>query len=121
MAFLRGDIYIWDDVSGFHFWNKEGYDSWDIAGWSTDETGEHRALGFEKASGVSVPAEIIDAFVMMRLAEIICEGKVEETIDTATSEFGGNFGAKVLADNASTIKQALAALKLDAATHTPRR
>jgi hypothetical protein len=121
MAYLRGDIYIWDDVSGVHFWNKSGYDSWDLAAWATDETGENRRSGFEEASGVSVPMDVMDAFVMMRLAQIICEGHVEEAIDSATSKFGGNAGAKVLTKNAGAIKKALAGIKLSEPDHTPKR
>ena len=114
MAYLRGDCYIWNDKSGFHFWAKDGYDAWDDSGWAcSEEKDGERHDGYEKASGVSVHEEVIDAFVMMRLAQIIYEGKVEEAIDRASNELGGNVGSMMLKKNAAKLKQVLGAIKLN--------
>jgi hypothetical protein len=55
----------------------------------------------------------MDAFVMMRLAQMIDEGLVGEAIDRAVGECGGNFGSTMLAKNAKKLKTALAQIKLD--------
>ncbi|HEX8464567.1 MAG TPA: hypothetical protein VF627_08105 [Abditibacterium sp.] len=118
MAFLRGECYIWTDESGFHFWAKDGYDGWDLSSWACYDDGSedgHRIEGFENASGVSIREEVMDAFVMMRVAQLIYEGKVEEVIDRAANdlEFGGNTGGKMLQRNAAKLKDALSRIKLD--------
>ncbi len=113
MAYLRGECYIWNDESGFHFWAKDGYDSWDIAAWATDETGENRAEGYENASGVSIHEDVMDAFVMMRLAQLIDAGKIEDVIDRASHELGGNVGSQMLKRNATKLKAVLSQIKLD--------
>ena len=78
MAYMRGDYYLWDDESGLHIWAHDGYDSWDKAGWhlrESDDDGEqypveptHLKDGINNASGVSIHQEIMDEYVMMRLA-----------------------------------------------------
>lgn len=113
MAYLRGECYIWNDESGFHFWAKDGYDGWDEADWATDATGEKRAEGYENASGVSIHEETMDAFVMMRLAQLIYEGKVQTAIDRASNELGGNIGSMMLKRNASKLKEVLSAIQLE--------
>ena len=115
MAYLRGETYIWRDESGFHFWAKDGYDNWDVTGWADNETGEKRAEGYENASGVSIREEIVDGFVMMRLAQLICEGKVETVVDHVVNELGGNFGSMMLMRNAEKLKAALSKITLESA------
>ena len=112
MAYLRGDTYIWDDESGFHLWAKDGYDGWDTS-WAADETGERRAEGYEEASGVSIHEEVMDAFVMMRLAQLIEGGKVDEAIERGCNELGGNIGSRALQRNAEKIKAALSQIKVE--------
>ncbi len=56
----------------------------------------------------------MDEYVMMRLAELLLDGKVEETIQRCMGPEGngGNFGAMVLEKNAELLKQALSQIEL---------
>lgn len=118
MAYLRGETYIWRDEGGFHFWAKDGYDNWDTTGWADDETSEKRAEGYKNASGVSIHEEVMDGFVMMRLAQLIYEGKVESVTDYVVRELGGNGGSMMLLRNAEKLKAALGAITLEDAEPT---
>ncbi len=115
MSYLRGEDYIWDDSEGgFHFWCKNGYDGWDESGWACSEEKEgERHDGYERASGVRVRRDVIDAFVMMRLARLIYEGKIEEAVERASNELGGNVGGAMLRKNAARISEALSGIKLE--------
>jgi len=112
MAYMRGDYYLWNDGENLHIWVADGYDSWDEAIWAVDDDGK-RSADRLNASGVSIPEKVMDAFVMMRLAQMIDKGLVGEAIDRAVSEYGGNFGSTMLAKNAEKLKAALAQIKLD--------
>ena len=123
MAYMRGDYYLWTDISGLHIWAKDGYDNWDIAGWhEIDETPEgepiinpdHLVDGKNIASGVSIHQEIMDEYVMMRLAQMVYEGKVDAAIDRAVAQDGrgGNTGGMMLTANAEILKQALSGLTM---------
>ena len=123
MAYLRGDYYLWDDESGLHLWAKDGYDGWDKAGWhEIDETAdgepvirpEHIKDGKVTASGVSIHQDIMDEYVMMRLAEMVSEGKIDAAINRVLDPDGrgGNFGSMRLEANADLLKQALSGLTM---------
>lgn len=123
MAYMRGDYYLWDDESGLHIWAKDGYDGWDIAGWhEIDETAEgkpiitpeHLVNGENTASGVSIHQDIMDEYVMMRLAEMINESKIEDAINRVLDPDGrgGNGGSRLLTANAEMLKQALKGLQM---------
>ncbi|MGI4791934.1 MAG: hypothetical protein ACRYFS_24185 [Janthinobacterium lividum] len=123
MAYMRGDYYLWDDESGLHIWAKDGYDGWDIAGWhEMDETAEgepifnpdHFVDGENTASGVSIHQNIMDEYVMMRIAEMVKEGKVEDAVNRVLDPDGrgGNFGSRLPKANADTLKQALSGLTM---------
>lgn len=112
MSYMRGDYYLWSDGDNLHIWVAEGYDGWDEAVWALDDDGEISADRVN-ASGVSIPKKVMDAFVMMRLAQMIDEGLVSEAIERAAGEYGGNFGSTMLAKNAQKLKAALAKIKLD--------
>jgi len=123
MAYMRGDCYLWDDESGLHLWAKDGYDSWDKAGWhEIGETiagdpivrPEHVKDGEVTASGVSIHQDIMDEYVMMRVAEMIDEGKVDAVIDRILDPDGrgGNGGSRLLTANADTLKRALSGLTM---------
>ena len=59
---------------------------------------------------------------MMRLAQIIYEGKIDEAIDNALGQFGGNTGAQMLKKNAALLRETLMHLKLeDAAPYVWKR
>jgi hypothetical protein len=127
MAYLRGDYYIWGDSDDYlHLWAADGYDGWDEAGWATIDPYENpemldgeidgetvlpRAPDRLNASGVCLPLNVIDQFVMMRLAQLIKEDRVRETVERAISE-NGNYGGQVLETNAEIIINTLSSLKL---------
>ncbi len=108
MAYMRGDYYLWDDESGLHIWAKDGYDGWDETGWHLDVDDE------ATASGVSIHQDIMDEYVMMRVAEMIKEGKIEAAIERILDPDGrgGNGGSRLLTANADTLKQALSGLTM---------
>ena len=112
---MRGGYYLWSDGDNLHIWVADGYDSWDKAGWALDKDGK-RSADRLNASGVSIPAKVMDAFVMMRLAQMIEEGLVSEAIDRAVGEYGGNFGSAMLAKKHPKLKAALTQIKLDDGT-----
>jgi hypothetical protein len=112
MAYMRGNYYLWSDGDNLHIWVADGYDGWDEAIWAVDDNGE-RSANRVNASGVSIPEKVMDAFVMMRLTQMIDEGLVDEAIDRTAGEYGGNFGSTMLAKNAEKLKAALAKIKLD--------
>ena len=109
MAYLRGEIYIWNDESNIHFWNKNGYDDWDESGWASD--GETQNAGYENASGVCLTDTVVDALVMMHLAHLIAQNKVGEAIDRACGELSGN-ESEMLRQNAEKLKAVLGAITL---------
>lgn len=112
MSYMRGNYYLWNDGENFHIWVADGHDGWDEAGWALDKDGK-RSADRMNASGVSIPEKVMDAFVMMRLAQMLDEGLVGEAIDRAIGEHGGNFGSAMLAKNAEKLKAALAQIHLD--------
>lgn len=106
MAYMRGDYYLWDDESGLHIWALDGYDGWDESGWARDEDGR-RHPDCQNASGVSIPQSVADEYVVMRLAELVAEDRIFETIDRAVRDQQGNFGCKALQRMADRLKEAL--------------
>jgi hypothetical protein len=90
-----------------HIWAANGYDDWDVAGWACDEEGR-RHPGREEASGVGLPVHVMDEFVMMRLAEMIHEGLVDQAIDRAQKT-----GGRLLEKDAERLKAALHQVQLE--------
>ena len=94
MAYMRGDYYLWTDVSGLHLWAADGYDSWDESGWHRDDDGKdypindrHLENGQNTASGVSIHQEIMDEYVMMRLAELLESKQLDETLERTLAKW----------------------------------
>lgn len=110
MAYLRGDQYVWDDGERLHIWVADGYDGWDESGWAVDEDGQRRSDAMN-ASGVSIPMEIMDEYVVMRLAQLLREGKLHETIAPAIED--QNFGANALREDYREIEKALLGDRLE--------
>ena len=102
---------MWSDGERLHVWIADGYDGWDQAIWAMDEEGKRHDDRLN-ASGVSISEEVIDEFVVMRLAEMIDENLVREAIDRALAH-GGNFGAAVLVKNAGNLKAAIRQIRFD--------
>src|SRR5947209_18676241 len=124
MSYLKGDYYVWTSHHGavpdgerwVHIWAANGYDGWDISSWATEETDddeERRRHGYEEASGTSLPLRVMDEFVMMRLAEMLHEGLVDEAIDGAVRDQRGALGGRLLAKKAERLKTALRRIEID--------
>jgi hypothetical protein len=119
MAYMRGDYYIWTDSSDLHVWSSGGYDGWDRSNWHKQEGGEarssHKKSGQVVASGVCIPQEVADEYVMMRLAEMIKEGIVDDVIDRTIDVDGrsDNFGSRTLLQYADRLKEALQEVKAE--------
>ena len=115
MSYMRGDYYLWvDGNDNLHVWVKDGFDEWTQSGWAaSDEENEDGSFELrdemKKASGVSIPREVMDEYVVMRMAELIGEGKAVEVIDKVVSPHGngGNGGGVALTMNAEELKSAL--------------
>ena len=115
MAYMRGRYYLWSDTEDWlHIWVADGYDGWDESGWAHDKNGVKRE-GMAAASGVSLPEDVMDQYVLMRLAELIHSGKIEATLERFLAPEGqrGNFGAALLENNLLQLRQALLAIRLD--------
>jgi len=102
---MRGEYYLWRSDDHTHFWARDGYDGWDEAVWGETLTEENRP------SGVALPQSIADAYVMLRLAQLVREGRVATAAADALARCEGNFGAKDLADLGPAIVAALAPLR----------
>jgi hypothetical protein len=113
MSYMRGDHYLWrDDAGRLHVWVADGYDGWDEAIWAVDEEGK-RHDGHLNASGVSISEKVMDEFVVMRVAEMVREGSVDEAIDRAVTDYGGNFGCQALAQSAERLKAVLRQVRFE--------
>jgi len=124
MAYMRSrDYYVTRDGedADLHIWVKDGYDYWDQSMWATkrpehpemitldDEIIYEREEGFENASGVKIPMSVMDEYVAMRLAELIANNKIGDTIDRAAQ----NWKRHLLVENLAKLKSALCSIKLD--------
>lgn len=101
MSYMRGDYYIWHDGENLHLWVAEGKDGWDQSVWYQGVTCKDPREEEEhdldvKASGVMIPESVLDEFVVMRLAEMIQEGKAQEVVKRAVSRWNGNGGCLAL-------------------------
>jgi hypothetical protein len=103
MSYVRGDTYIWSDGERTHLWIADGYDHWDKAVWSEGQNTDtdHRP------SGVAVSENKLDEYVMMRLAELIEQRLVSDTIDRSLISGKGNGGCLALERHADRIKTSL--------------
>ena len=101
MAYMRGSTYLWHDGSQLHVWVADGYDEWDLSIWGdqTKDTG--------MASGVALPMTVMDEYVVMRFAQLLQEGRVEEAIARALANHDGNFGCAALKECAGTMQRTL--------------
>jgi hypothetical protein len=98
MAYMRGKYYIWSDgheeYCGVHFWSATGYDYWNEMGWHVVENDvvvpEHLdEKGEVTASGVYLENHIVDKFTIMRLVEMIHEGRLEGAVNDLLAEYAG--------------------------------
>ena len=106
MSYMRGDFYLWSDGERLHLWAAEGYDGWDDSIWFEGVRNDRETAG-KRAGGVALPMDVVDALVVMRLAEIIDEKRFADAIDRAVARYGGNGGCLSLAAKAPDLKAAL--------------
>ncbi len=106
MSYMRGDFYLWSDGEHLHLWAVDGYDGWDDSIW-VEGVRSDRGNASKRASGVALPMDVVDEFVVMRLAEIIDEKRFADAIDRAVARHGGNGGCLSLAVKAADLKAAL--------------
>ena len=105
MAYFRGDIYVFDTDTDFHLWRRERYSSHAESGWGEIDP--------ESTSGVQMPIETMDRFVLMRLAELVADKKAVAVLDAFLRELdgGGNTGNVQLLGNAAVLRAALVELE----------
>jgi hypothetical protein len=88
LSYMRGPCYVWRDDNRVHVWAEDGYDGWDETSWA--EGRKHADIPSSTpsggASGVGVLQESADAYVVMRLAELVCEQRIGAVIESGTSE-----------------------------------
>lgn len=109
MSYMRGRCYVWRDDARVHIWAEDGYDGWDDTSWAegrkhaaTPDSAQHGG-----ASGVGIRQEIADAYVVMRLAELVAEQRIGTVVESAVAEFGGNGGCLALQTLAASLVSTL--------------
>jgi hypothetical protein len=117
MSYMRGPCYVWRDDNRVHVWAEDGYDGWDDTSWAegrkhADIPGSAPSGG---ASGVGVLQESADAYVVMRLAELVCEQRIGAVIESAVANFGGNGGCLALQKLAASLVRQLEPIGLEPA------
>jgi hypothetical protein len=117
MSYMRGPCYVWRGDDRVHVWAGDGYDGWDDTGWAESQkppqTPESEPHG--EPSGVGIRQEIADAYVVMRLAELVCERRIRAVIESAVANCGGNGGCLALQKLASALVGALEPVESDPA------
>ncbi|WP_457425287.1 hypothetical protein [Roseateles sp. P5_E7] len=93
MAYIKGSTHIWSDGEKLHLWCVSGLDNW-----QSMEAYE----GNPNASGVQISEAVADEFSVMRFAELVKLGKVQEVVRRALAH--GNFGGTALAELASVLE-----------------
>lgn len=89
MAYLRGSVYIWSSGTNLHLWTEAPFDD--------------SRLPEGYGSGVEIPEPLADQFAVMRFAELLKLGKLNDAIDQALAQ--ENFGADALAKLEPLLRQ----------------
>jgi hypothetical protein len=99
MSFLRGDLYVWSDGDRAHLWCADGYDGWNDSGWAqgrpTPAMVPDQPSG-PLASGVGIRHADLDAYVVMRLAQLVEAATIGSAIDLALERGRENGGGEAL-------------------------
>jgi len=88
MSYLRGSTYIWPSRDHVHVWVHDGEDGWRDSGWAVGAGSE--------ASGVAIEQDTMDEYVMMRVAELVQEGRAVGAAERAIAAHRGNGGCMAL-------------------------
>lgn len=117
MSYMRGGCYIWRDDHRVHVWAEDGYDGWGDSSWADGRT--HGPIPDSAqhggASGVGIRQEIADAYVVMRLAELVAEQRIATVVESAVATFGGNGGCLALQKLSAALVGKLAQIGSDPA------
>jgi hypothetical protein len=114
VSYFRGRDYVWRDGDRVHFWCANGYDGWDESGWAESYPARQVASdgsSWRAASGVAIDQSVADAYVMLRLAQLLDEGCAVDSLDQALERGGGNGGADALAAWRARLRAALEMLQ----------
>lgn len=104
MAYFRGDHYVFDDGEHVCWWARGRYDA-------------HREWGArltdEGSSGVRVPSDLMDRFVLMRLAEMLVERSAGALLDEMVLDASetGNTGMIQLLGNLELMRSSIGDLQ----------
>ena len=101
MAYIRGDYYLWADDSSVHIWARDGYDNWDDSVWNESSRGN----GESRPSGVALPFEVADEFVIMRIAQIMDARQLTSVINRTIKKWEGNGGCRALTQLSERLKR----------------
>lgn len=85
MAYIKDRVHIWSDGEALHIWSENGMDDWQSM---------EAYAGKPNASGVQIPEDVADEFAVMRFAELVKLGRVQDVIVRALAH--GNFGGSSL-------------------------
>ena len=88
MSYLRGNTYIWPSRDHVHVWVHDGEDGWRESGWAVGAGND--------ASGVAIEQETMDEYVMMRVAELVQQGRAVVAAERAIAAHRGNGGCMAL-------------------------
>lgn len=102
MAYTRGDYYLWSDDSRVHIWVRDGYDGWDDSVWNEGSGG---GKGEVQPSGVAVPLQVADEFVVMRVAQLIESRQLTDVVTRTVEKWEGNGGCCALTQLGARLKQ----------------
>lgn len=106
MAYIRGDYYIWADESKVHVWARDGYDDWDKSVWN-ESAGRDRDAGKTQTppSGVAVPFDVLDEFVVMRIAKLLECQELTRVVTRTIEKCNGNGGCYALTRLGDALKR----------------
>jgi hypothetical protein len=100
MSYIRGEHYLWADDTRLHVWVADGEDGWRDSDWAESHGGS-------KAGGIYLPLDVVDDFVVMRLAQLLESETLRAVVDRAVDRHRGNGGCVGLERLAPRIKSAL--------------
>lgn len=100
LAYLRGNAYVWSSRDRVHVWVHDGDDGWRDSGWAA-------GVGSQGA-GVAITQEAMDEYVMMRVAELIREGRAGDAAERALVSHRGNGGCMALDATWDSLREKIA-------------
>lgn len=108
MAYTRGEVYIFATERHFHLWAANGADGWEESVWASGYPATDVVDGADRPSGVAIPADVLDDFVVMRFAELYSDGTVSSKIERSMQRYAGNGGCGALVEHGHTLLAAIA-------------